>query len=539
MSSFLVRKNNRDLRDGLDRRSVNLGPPGTERRSGRERRRRIKIPIFIKSVVLSTLLTVIVSSIISGVILRKQAEDFRDQLITMGGSLIRIVADQAPDKLLNEEELVLFQLVQDVAAEDQVAFAQISDIQGMIRADSRSEHINRPFQRPPDYRDLEKMADTRIGTFDHNGEAYLYFERTITFQAIPIGRVALAITQAQVRENIAGATRYAIVSTALIILLGVFMSLLVSLYFSKPIDRLMNGIRAILDGDYDHQVRIDRNDELGDVGNAFNQMAQGLKERQIMRRSLALAMEVQRSLLPRRMPQIEGLDIAGHSIYCDETGGDYYDFIDTGEQGLGKIGLVLGDVSGHGIPSALLMATARAFIRQRSCLAGSIAEVVGDVNHLLTHDVENSSSFMTLFYLSVDMPSRRLRWVRAGHDPAIYYDPASDSFDYLVGQGVPLGVDADWRFEENQKGDLRPGQIIVIGTDGIWESRNVEGTMFGKTPVLNLIRQNRDATARQILDAIIDGLNRFRRGVDLEDDVTLLVVKIGPLSNAGPSAQSA
>ncbi len=174
------------------------------------------------------------------------------------------------------------------------------------------------------------------------------------------------------------------------------------------------------------------------------------------------------------------------------------------------------------------MATARAFIRQRACMAGRISEVVGDVNHLLTQDVENSSSFMTLFYLSVDMPARRLRWVRAGHDPAIYYDPADDSFDYLVGDGIPLGVVADWAFEENQRDDLRPGQIIVIGTDGIWESRNADGTMFGKTPVLNLIRQNRDATAQQIRDAIIEGLDRFRRGVDLEDDVTLLVIKIEP-----------
>ncbi len=528
----------RDQRGGRDRREVNLGPPALERRSGKDRRKKIKIPIFLKFVVLSTLLTIIISSIISGVILRKQAEDFRDQLITMGDSLIRIIADQAPDKLLNEEDLVLFQLVQDVAAEEQVAFAQITDVKGIIRADNRSENINTPYQPPPGYRRLENIADTRIGTFDRTGETYLHFEKPITFQNIQVGRVALAISQQLVRENIAGATRYIVVVTVLIILLGIFMSLLVSLYFSKPIDRLMDGIRAILDGDYDHQVQIDRNDELGDVGNAFNQMSQGLKERQIMRRSLALAMEVQRSLLPRRVPRIENLDIAGRSIYCDETGGDYYDFIDSGQQGQGRIGLVLGDVSGHGISSALLMATARAFIRQRSNLAGSIGEVVSDVNHLLTHDVEDSGSFMTLFYLTVDMPARRLNWVRAGHDPAIHYDPATDHFDYLAGGGIPLGIDADWTYAEHHKDDLRAGQIIVIGTDGIWESRNAEGTMFGKTPVLNLIRQHRESTAREILDAIIDGLDRFRRGVELEDDVTLLVIKIGPLADDAATGEA-
>ncbi len=311
-----------EQRRGRDRRKANLGPPAYERRSGKDRRRKIKIPIFVKFVLLSTLLTIIVSSIISGVILRRQAKDFREQLIAMGDSLIRIIADQAPDKLLNEEELVLFQLVKTVAAEEQVDFAQITDVKGVVRADSRSEQINTPFQMPPHYQDLEAIEGTRIGMFVSAGETYLYFEKPITFQDISIGKAALAISQHHVQANIAGATRYIVVVTVLIILLGVFMSLLASLYFSKPIDRLMDGIRAILDGDYDYQVQVDRNDELGDVGNAFNQMSQGLKERQIMRRSLALAMEVQRSLLPSRVPQIEGLDIAGKSIYCDETGGD-------------------------------------------------------------------------------------------------------------------------------------------------------------------------------------------------------------------------
>jgi serine phosphatase RsbU (regulator of sigma subunit) len=519
--------NEANKRSGHDRRQVELGPPGNERRSGRERRTKHKIPIFLKFITLSTLLTVIVSSTISIVLLRIQASDFREQLITLGQSLVRITADQAPDKLLAEEDLLLFRLVQDMASLDQVIFAQIADAGGIVRADSRSDVINTQREPPPSFHELRENDDIRIGTFVYQGQPALYFEQSITFQKIPVGQVALAISQQKLQENIARATRHTIYLTVLIILLGAVMSLLVSLYFSRPINQLVEGMRAILNDDFDHEVRIARNDELGDLGSAYNQMSHWLQERQMMRRSLALAMEVQRSLLPRRIPQVEALDIAGKSIYCDETGGDYYDFIDTRERGLRRIGLVLGDVSGHGISSALLMATARAFIRQRAYLAGSIAEVVGDVNYLLAHDVEDSSSFMTLFYLALDLDCRCLRWVRAGHDPAIFYDPASDRFDFLLGEGVPLGVDANWRFEEYRRDNLRAGQIIVIGTDGIWEARNADGIMFGKSPVLNLIRQHRQATAREIMDAIIEGLNRFRRGVELEDDVTLLVIKIG------------
>jgi sigma-B regulation protein RsbU (phosphoserine phosphatase) len=222
-----------------------------------------------------------------------------------------------------------------------------------------------------------------------------------------------------------------------------------------------------------------------------------------------------------------GLDIAGRSLYnCDETGGDYYDYIRSADQNPGTIGLVLGDVSGHGIPSALLMATARAFIRQRSNWEGSLADIVADVNRLLAHDVENSSSFMTLFYLMVDRANLSLNWVRAGHDPAILYDPVEDRFDDLMGEGIPLGVDADWTFVANERGGLKEGQIIVLGTDGAWEAHNAQGEMFGKQPLLDVIRQQRDKPAREILEAMIDALNQFRGNHELEDDVTLLVTKV-------------
>jgi len=519
-----------------DRRTTAIGPPGIERRSGHDRRTVLKVPIFIKFITLSTLLTITVSTIISVAMLQRQVEGFREQLISLGESLVRITAENAPDKLLTEEDLALFQLVRDVAALDQVYFALIADADGVIKAHSISEKNNTRMAPPAGYVLLNDTGPIRIGRFSEEDKEYLYFEKNLTYQTLQVGMVALAISQQKILEAVASAKQYIYLLTGIIILFGVVMSLLVSLYFSRPIKRLQEGTRAIRSGDFDHRVWIRRNDELGDLGHAFNQMSEGLKERNVMRRSLELAMEVQRSLLPMRDPNLAGLDIAGRSLYCDETGGDYYDYIQSARQSPGTIGLVLGDVSGHGIPSALLMATARAFIRQRSNWRGSLGDIVQDVNRLLAHDVEDSSSFMTLFYLMIDRPNQTLNWVRAGHDPAILYDPVEDRFEELMGDGIPLGIDADWPYTVNERRELREGQIIVLGTDGTWEAHNAEGEMFGKQPLLDVIRERRDHSARNILDAAVEALNRFRGNHELEDDVTLVVAKVVPMDSASPSA---
>ena len=255
-------------------------------------------------------------------------------------------------------------------------------------------------------------------------------------------------------------------------------------------------------------------------------MTDGLKERYELRRSLNLAREVQQNLLPKENPVVEGLDVAGKSIYCDETGGDYFDFLKSDELGDDKFAVVIGDVSEHGIPSALLMATARAFIRQRSALTGSIARVVSDVNQQLTRDVEETGRFMTLFYLLIDLNRRQLHWVRAGHDPAILYDPKQNTFEELTGSGIALGVNEDFRYEQNAKTGIAEGQVIAIGTDGIWEASNTNGEMFGKNRFRRVISQNANQGATDILNAVYEELNHFTRGLKSEDDITLVVAKV-------------
>jgi len=250
------------------------------------------------------------------------------------------------------------------------------------------------------------------------------------------------------------------------------------------------------------------------------------KERDRLRHSLELAKEVQQTLLPKSNPRIAGLEVAGKSIYCDETGGDYYDFIEIKGNANEKVGVVVGDVAGHGISSALLMATVRSALRQRLASPGSIEQVIADVNRQLVVDFADSGQSATLFYLAVDLTRKILEWVRAGHEPAIFYDPTANSFSELAGSGMALGVDQLCQYQKNRIDAYPRGSIIVMGTDGVWEARNESGRMYGRTAVYDVIRDNSTAGAEDIMEAIFDQIKKFRKAAESEDDVTLVVVKL-------------
>jgi serine phosphatase RsbU (regulator of sigma subunit) len=250
------------------------------------------------------------------------------------------------------------------------------------------------------------------------------------------------------------------------------------------------------------------------------------RERDQLRHSLELAREIQQKLLPKENPGITGLDVTGKIIYCDETGGDYYDFIQFKDNSREQLGVVVADVVGHGISSALIMASVRSALRQRLSISGSISQVITDVNRQMAGDLSDSGQFVTLFYLVVDPDRPMLQWVRAGHEPAILYDPMADDFIELQGSGMALGVDQHFQYEKNQKKNISRGSIIVLATDGVWEARNESGQMFGRTAVYDIIRKNSAASADEIMKAIFSQIEKFLKASKLEDDLTLVVVKI-------------
>ncbi|MFT5730554.1 MAG: PAS domain S-box-containing protein [Desulforhopalus sp.] len=243
------------------------------------------------------------------------------------------------------------------------------------------------------------------------------------------------------------------------------------------------------------------------------------------KRALQLAAEVQKSLLPEKVPSIDGLDIAGKTFPCDEVGGDYFDYLPNATAEDDSIAIIIGDIAGHGVDAALLMASARAFLRMRATQPGTIENIVKAMNRHLTEDMEKTGRFMTLFYLLIERCENRINWVRAGHDPALLYDPVDDQFKELKGPGLALGIDANYNYIQQKINGIAQNQIVILTTDGFYEACNQAGEMFGKERLKHIVRKNSTQTAQNILDQIVKGHASFTSGVPREDDITLVIVK--------------
>jgi len=241
--------------------------------------------------------------------------------------------------------------------------------------------------------------------------------------------------------------------------------------------------------------------------------------------SLALAAEVQHSLLNSNELFIEGLDLHGRSRPCADVGGDYFDLIQTPASTGRSLIAAVGDISGHGVEAALLMTTARSFLRMRAQQEGALSEVVTDLNRHIFPDVSRTYRFMTFFILALDASKGRLEWVRAGHDPAILYHSDTDHFVELTGKGIALGLDEDFQYPSFQKNCFETDHILILASDGIFEARNIHGDMFGKERLCDVVRASARKSAEEITDRLFDAVGAFTKGMLPDDDRTLVVIK--------------
>lgn len=324
-----------------------------------------------------------------------------------------------------------------------------------------------------------------------------------------------------VQETQEKALRAGLIAVGGALLIGV----LGAMWLASPILKLRKHVRMVGEGDLDTTLSLSGAGEFVELGEEINAMQAGLKDRLRLRKSLELAMDVQQALLPDAPPQIAGLDIAGHSTYCDETGGDYYDYLEVAEITPSGLAVVLGDVMGHGIAAALLMATARGVIRSRANEAGSLGELLTHTNAQLVKDT-GGWRFMTMLVVMLDPGQGVMRWSSAGQGPPMLYDPTHGAWAEFGDGGVPLGIVEDEVFKEHSEDVLRPGCVVLLGTDGLWEAQNEAGELFKIERVKQVIEENAAKSAEEISAALRSALDAHCGSLRPEDDVTYVVVKV-------------
>lgn len=311
--------------------------------------------------------------------------------------------------------------------------------------------------------------------------------------------------------------------------IAVLITLVIGIVFAalslQPMLDLIAFVRRVGKGKLNQKLKLEYATEFVQLSKEINSMTAGLRDRMRLRNSMALAKEVQQNLLPTVTPVIDGLDMAGFSIYCDETGGDYYDFLDVVGRPETTAAIAVGDVVGHGVAAAMLMATARGILRTLCQTPGTLADLLTRLNALLVEDT-GDDRFMTMLLMSVDAKEKKMRWASAGHDVPIVYDRKKERFIELKGNDISLGVTQDIYYREHQFADVQPGQVYLAATDGLWETFNQNGEMFGKKRVRSLLRRLADLAAAEISRNISEELTRFRGASSPDDDISFVVIKV-------------
>lgn len=237
---------------------------------------------------------------------------------------------------------------------------------------------------------------------------------------------------------------------------------------------------------------------------------------------LHIAREVQQRLYNKTTVAMPGIDVAGATYSAVETSGDFFDFIMMAD---GSLGLVVGDVSGHGIASALIMATTRAYLRAFAKTHSDPAVLLDLLNRELVADL-STEQYVTLILARIDLKQNRLDYASAGHPPAYVLNHAGELKIELKSTGIPLGFIPDYKFVKGDSIQLNPGDILLFLTDGIFEARARDGSQFGFDRTLDIIRQNRQNPAQQMLENLYQAIRSFSGVLPQEDDITAIIGKL-------------
>ena len=243
------------------------------------------------------------------------------------------------------------------------------------------------------------------------------------------------------------------------------------------------------------------------------------RERDALQHELIVARKVQRQLLPRQAPDIAGLELAGICRQAIAVGGDYYDYVQLED---GRVGLVIADVSGKGVPAALLMASLQASVRSLFLTTADPGELSGRLNDAL-YQASSEGRYATAFLATYDPETRRLSYSRAGHLPPLIVRGRL-TIECLDG-GMPIGMLAGSVYDTGTQ-TLAPGDLLTLFTDGVTETASPDDEHFGPERLADLLRAHREEPLPDLIQTVLHALLRWSGPVDAHDDVTLVLGRV-------------
>jgi serine phosphatase RsbU (regulator of sigma subunit) len=264
-----------------------------------------------------------------------------------------------------------------------------------------------------------------------------------------------------------------------------------------PLDTAIVGLAYTLYDEYIYQLRVST----------------------VLTQEMRVARSIQQGLFPRQSPQVEGYSLAALCQPARETGGDFFDFIELNE---GRLGIIIADVSGKGMPAALFMANARSIWRAEARLGSGPAATLQRVNHALYDDM-NSNGFVTCLYLILDPAARLLSIAGAGHPLPLLRDDAG--IREIEVYGLPLGLQLDASYREVRLA-LKPGNALLLYTDGIIEAMDTSRQLFGLERLVDLFKREGDCSAEVLAERACKSARAFAGGPAQADDVTVIVLKL-------------
>jgi serine phosphatase RsbU (regulator of sigma subunit) len=453
-----------------------------------------------------------------------------------GLALAQYVAAHGQDPFLTNDKLTLATLVGDVMKNADMVYALIIDRNGRVVASDKSDLIGAAYVRPPGDYPLDRPSG-RAFTWVHPqaGKVIDVGIPLILQGTTKIGEVHLGVSRSTIDKVVGQAWRQVMLVAFIFLSGGLLGSFVLVSFILRPVAELTKGVEAIGGGYLNYQIPAMRNNELGQLAVTFNRMTLELKtateralEQERIKKELQLAHQIQQTLLPKQTPEVPGFSFGALYRAAKEVGGDYYDFLWLDKH---KLGLAVADVCGKGVPAAMLMSMARSMLKSIARNYESPAEVLCELNRLLSGDLKNGM-FITVLYAVLDVPKKSLTYALAGHNPGMLVNKTAHKIKILGCEPpcLPVGLDRGPTFEkliQDKKITLAPRDVVVLYTDGVTEAMNAEREEFGELGLRASIEGQPVASDAASLIQALDGhLTDFCGDFPQSDDIAAIILKV-------------